>query len=213
LKLAEGEFIDISLERVDGPVEDGDPPLELRLLQDAEQVFLGLPRLGENDGLLPRSSTSSASSVGNSSVDVAFACVASSFRLEHSGLIVARRIGNQKHYEANAASRLFGELRNIVLKTVGLAEPLRDALKRVAADIRAAFVYGSVAKAADQAGSDIDLMVVSDTLATCSAHSTSCLARLAETSTRRSTAPRNSRNERRMRRRLLHAWSKDPRCG
>ena len=34
----------------------------------------------------------------------------------------------------------------------------------MASDIRAAFVYGSVAKATDQAGSDIDLMVVSDTL-------------------------------------------------
>lgn len=85
-------------------------------------------------------------------------------KLEESGLVVGRRIGNQKHYQANAASPLFGELRSIVLKTVGLAEPLRDALKGVASDIRAAFVYGSVARAADQAGSDIDLMVVSDTL-------------------------------------------------
>jgi predicted nucleotidyltransferase len=85
-------------------------------------------------------------------------------RLEHGGLIVARRIGNQKHYQANAESPLFAELRNIVLKTVGLAEPLRDALKPVASDIRAAFVYGSVAKATDQAASDIDLMVVSDSL-------------------------------------------------
>lgn len=85
-------------------------------------------------------------------------------RLEQSGLIVARRIGHQKHYQANAASPLFSELRNIVLKTVGLAEPLRDALRPVSDAIRAAFVYGSVAKAADQAGSDIDLMVVSDNL-------------------------------------------------
>jgi predicted nucleotidyltransferase len=85
-------------------------------------------------------------------------------RLEGSGLIVARRIGNQKHYQANATSPLFFELRNIVLKTVGLAEPLRDALKPVSAAIRAAFVYGSVAKATDQAASDIDLMVVSDSL-------------------------------------------------
>ncbi len=85
-------------------------------------------------------------------------------RLEESGLILARRIGNQKHYQANAASPLYPELRSIVLKTVGLAEPLRDALKPVASDIRAAFVYGSVAKAADRAGSDIDLMVVSDKL-------------------------------------------------
>src|SRR5688572_17631567 len=85
-------------------------------------------------------------------------------RLEESGLIVTRRIGNQKHYQANAASPLFSELRNIVLKTVGLAEPLRDALKPVSSAIRAAFVYGSVGKATDQAGCDIDLMVVSDSL-------------------------------------------------
>src|SRR5947207_10966962 len=85
-------------------------------------------------------------------------------RLEESGLIVARRIGNQKHYQPSAASPLFSELRNIVLKTVGLAEPLRDALKPVVSSIRAAFVYGSVAKATDQASSDIDLMVVSDSL-------------------------------------------------
>ena len=85
-------------------------------------------------------------------------------RLEDSGLIVARRIGNQKHYQANAKSPLFAELRNIVLKTVGLAEPLRDALKPVASAIRAAFVYGSVARAADHSGSDIDLMIISDNL-------------------------------------------------
>src|SRR5687767_979046 len=85
-------------------------------------------------------------------------------RLEESGLIVAHRIGNQKHYQANAASPLFSELRNIVLKTVGLAEPLRDALKPVSSAIRAAFVYGSVAQATDRSASDIDLMVVSDSL-------------------------------------------------
>ena len=85
-------------------------------------------------------------------------------KLEESGLIVSRRIGHQKHYEANAASPLFSELRSIVLKTVGLAEPLREALKRLSPAIRAAFVYGSVAKATDQAASDIDLMIISDTL-------------------------------------------------
>jgi predicted nucleotidyltransferase len=85
-------------------------------------------------------------------------------KLEESGLIVARRIGNQKHYQANATSPLFSELRNIILKTVGLAEPLRDALKPVSSSIRAAFIYGSVAKATDQAASDVDLMIISDSL-------------------------------------------------
>jgi predicted nucleotidyltransferase len=85
-------------------------------------------------------------------------------RLEASGLLVTRRIGHQKHFQANAASPLYSELRDIVLKTVGLAEPLRDALKPLSSAIRAAFVYGSVAKGTDQAASDIDLMIISDSL-------------------------------------------------
>ncbi len=85
-------------------------------------------------------------------------------RMEGSGLIVAWRIGHQKHYQANAASPLYSELRSIVLKTVGLAEPLRGALQPLSSAIRAAFVYGSVAKATDQSASDIDLMIISDSL-------------------------------------------------
>jgi predicted nucleotidyltransferase len=85
-------------------------------------------------------------------------------KLEQSGLVVTRRIGHQKHYQANEASPLFSDLRNIITKTVGLVEPLRDALKPLASEIRMAFVYGSVAKATDRATSDIDLMVVSDTV-------------------------------------------------
>jgi predicted nucleotidyltransferase len=85
-------------------------------------------------------------------------------KLEESGLVVARRIGNQKHYQANAVSPLFSELRSIMLKTVGLAEPLRQALKPLSSAIRAAFVYGSVAKATDQSGSDIDVIIISDSL-------------------------------------------------
>ena len=49
-------------------------------------------------------------------------------------------------------------------KTVGLAEPLREALAPLAGKIRAAFVYGSVAKRQDTASSDIDLMLLSDEL-------------------------------------------------
>lgn len=85
-------------------------------------------------------------------------------KLERSGLIVAERRGSQKHYKANAESPLFEELRGIVRKTVGLAGPLREALEPLADRIKAAFVYGSVAKREDTASSDIDLMIVSDEL-------------------------------------------------
>jgi predicted nucleotidyltransferase len=85
-------------------------------------------------------------------------------KLAAVGLVTVRRQGNQKHFQANAVSPVFGELRGIVLKTFGLADILRSALSPLAPKIRAAFVYGSVAKGHDTATSDIDLMVVSDSL-------------------------------------------------
>jgi predicted nucleotidyltransferase len=85
-------------------------------------------------------------------------------KLERSGLVSTERIGNQKHYRANRGSPIFEELYNLVLKTVGLSEPLRKALQPYADQIRAAFVFGSVAKGSDTARSDIDLMVIGDSL-------------------------------------------------
>ncbi|HVY08496.1 MAG TPA: nucleotidyltransferase domain-containing protein [Burkholderiales bacterium] len=81
-------------------------------------------------------------------------------RLEDSGLATATRIGTQKHYQANPQSPIFREMCAIVQKTVGLAEPLRAALRPLAKRIFFAFVYGSVARKQDTAQSDIDLMVV-----------------------------------------------------
>ncbi len=86
-------------------------------------------------------------------------------RLAQSGLVTARAVGNQKHYQANPDAPIYAELCGIVQKTVGLAEPLHEALAQLAARIRAAFVYGSIAKREDTASSDIDLMLISDDLA------------------------------------------------
>lgn len=86
-------------------------------------------------------------------------------RLERSGLVTTRQIGNQKHYQANPNSPVYLELIGIVRKTVGLKQPLLDALQPLSRKIALAFVYGSVAKGTDTSSSDIDLMVVSDELA------------------------------------------------
>lgn len=85
-------------------------------------------------------------------------------RLQRSGLVAVERIGNQKHFRANRESPVFDELQSLVVKTVGLTEPLRKALEPYSKRIRAAFVYGSVAKGSDTAQSDIDLMVIGDEL-------------------------------------------------
>lgn len=86
-------------------------------------------------------------------------------RLADSGLVTVTRSGNQKHYQARDDSPVFTELHGLVVKTVGLVEPIRTALSPIAPRIRAAFVFGSVAKKAETASSDVDLLVLSETLA------------------------------------------------
>src|SRR6266436_2223271 len=85
-------------------------------------------------------------------------------KLERSGLVSVERIGNQKHYRANQAAPIFEELRGLIEKTVGLAQPIKESFEPYADAIKCAFVYGSVAKGADTAHSDIDLMVIGDDL-------------------------------------------------
>ncbi len=85
-------------------------------------------------------------------------------RLAGAGLVTVKQVGKQKHYQANPASPVFDELRGLVVKTSGIADVLRAAIAPLADRINAAFVYGSVAKGEDTATSDIDLMVLSDSL-------------------------------------------------
>jgi len=85
-------------------------------------------------------------------------------RLQRSGLVSIERIGNQKHYRANHRSPVFAELQSLVVKTVALTEPLRKFLEPYSDKIKTAFVFGSVAKGADTAHSDIDVMVIGTNL-------------------------------------------------
>ncbi|OGR29799.1 MAG: transcriptional regulator [Desulfuromonadales bacterium GWD2_61_12] len=85
-------------------------------------------------------------------------------KLARVELLTVSKIGNQKHYQANRHAPIFEELRGLVQKTFGVGDLLRLALTTVADRISVAFVYGSVAKGTDTAGSDIDLLVVADKL-------------------------------------------------
>jgi predicted nucleotidyltransferase len=85
-------------------------------------------------------------------------------RLADAGLVTVTRSGNQKHYQANRNASVFAELHGLVIKTIGIVEPLRSALSPLAAHVHAAFVYGSSAKGSARENSDIDVMVISDAL-------------------------------------------------
>jgi predicted nucleotidyltransferase len=86
-------------------------------------------------------------------------------RFEQAGLVTVSREGNQKYYAARKDAPVFPELHGLVVKTVGLVEPVRAALAPIAEEIDLEFVFGSIAKGSERAGSDIDLLVVTDELA------------------------------------------------
>ncbi len=74
------------------------------------------------------------------------------------------RRGNQTHYQANPECPIYTELLGIVRKTFGIAEQVRAALAPVSDQLVWAFIYGSVAKGSEHAGSDIDLMLIGENL-------------------------------------------------
>jgi predicted nucleotidyltransferase len=86
-------------------------------------------------------------------------------RLAGSGLVTVRTEGWEKHYQANRQSPVFEELHSLVVKTVGLIDPIRAALLPLADRVRVAFVFGSQARRSGTATSDVDLMIVSEDLA------------------------------------------------
>jgi predicted nucleotidyltransferase len=81
-------------------------------------------------------------------------------RLADMGILTCQTEGRQKYYQANKNCPVFTELRGLVLKTAGLADVLRRALKPLSKKIKAAFVFGSFAANSARAGSDVDLLVI-----------------------------------------------------
>ena len=83
-------------------------------------------------------------------------------RMLACGILTMTKIGNQHHYQANHECPVYEELSGIVKKTFGIGDVVRSALVTMSDNIDWAFIYGSVASGKETAGSDIDLMVISD---------------------------------------------------
>ena len=85
-------------------------------------------------------------------------------KLADAGLLVESKQGNQNHYQANKSSPIFNELRAIVKKTFGIKGLLKAAIAPLLPQLEQAFIYGSVAKGEEHAGSDVDVMLVGNDL-------------------------------------------------
>ena len=81
-------------------------------------------------------------------------------QLQRAGLLERTSIGNQARYSANRQHPVFPELSGLLKKTVGLADVLSAALAPLADRIDVAFVFGSIARSSEHAGSDVDIAVI-----------------------------------------------------
>ncbi|MBI5548844.1 MAG: ArsR family transcriptional regulator [Deltaproteobacteria bacterium] len=83
-------------------------------------------------------------------------------QLTQVGILRRTVSGRQVYYQADRDCPVFAELHGLVLKTAGVADVLRDALVTLGDRITVAVIYGSVARASERRGSDVDVMVVGE---------------------------------------------------
>lgn len=79
--------------------------------------------------------------------------------LENEGLMQSTKRGNLKLYSINQSYPLYNEYRNIIIKTVGIENQIKEILVNTKG-VEKAFIYGSYAKNEMDVHSDIDLLVV-----------------------------------------------------
>jgi predicted nucleotidyltransferase len=80
-------------------------------------------------------------------------------RLEREGLFRSEVIGRQKYFQLNQQYPLFDEVRSILVKTIGAAPLVARSLGKLEG-IEEAYLYGSFARNQQDAGSDIDVLVI-----------------------------------------------------
>jgi predicted nucleotidyltransferase len=80
--------------------------------------------------------------------------------LAGAGVIRRSEIGQQAFFKANADSPVFHELRNLIIKTFGVADVIRAALSPLADKIQTAFIFGSMVSGEIKQGSDLDVMII-----------------------------------------------------
>jgi DNA-binding transcriptional ArsR family regulator len=62
-------------------------------------------------------------------------------RLTEAGLLTAKRVGNQKHYQANRHTPIFEDLCALARKTFGVVDEVRDALGRLSSQPDLVILY------------------------------------------------------------------------
>lgn len=81
--------------------------------------------------------------------------------LKRMDLVTSEKDGNRLYYTANASHPLYSTICELVQKTSGIPEKVKEVLLAIKG-IECAFIFGSIAKGAEKSHSDIDLIVIGD---------------------------------------------------
>lgn len=80
--------------------------------------------------------------------------------MAEAGLLRREQTGNQVFYRVDVSCSIHEELAAIFSKTMGIASLLREALCSLDGKIQWVFVFGSMARGEQHAGSDVDVCVL-----------------------------------------------------
>jgi predicted nucleotidyltransferase len=83
-------------------------------------------------------------------------------KLTQAGLLLRTEQGNQVRYQADGSHPLFEDLAAMFRKTHGVVQMLKAALAPLDGRFSLVLVFGSVARGAETAGSDVDLLVLGE---------------------------------------------------
>ena len=81
-------------------------------------------------------------------------------QLSEAGVIQRSEIGRQAFFKANSDCPVFQELRNLIIKTFGVADVLKATLSPLADTIQVAFIFGSMVSGEFKQSSDLDVMII-----------------------------------------------------
>jgi predicted nucleotidyltransferase len=80
--------------------------------------------------------------------------------LVSSGILRRKRDGRRTYFQAESASPIFGEIRGIIVKTLGVEGALKEVIAKFGEHVACAFLYGSLARREEHTLSDVDLMII-----------------------------------------------------
>jgi len=80
-------------------------------------------------------------------------------KLEREGIFLSRSSGKQKYFSLDKNYPLYGELKSIIFKTIGIQGSIQEIINETDGII-AAFIYGSFASGEETSDSDVDLCLI-----------------------------------------------------